>query len=75
MGVLNPDIEAIVKQRLEQKFANGQLHEIYQLDARIGTPRKFTPEDIIAEVRAGTPVGEEFMIAEYKVMQYLKSKI
>lgn len=75
MGVLNPDIETIVKQRLEQKFSNGQLHEIYQLDQRTGTPRKFTPEDIIAEVRASTPMGEEFMLTEYKVMQYLKSKV
>ena len=69
MSILNADLEPIVKQRLEQKFASGQMHDVYILGIR------YSPKDQIDAVRDGSSVGEEIMLMEARLMNYLKSKI
>jgi len=60
----------LLLQRLKQEKKNGTLTTIYTLDGKT-----YTPDDIIREAEQDTPIGNEFLLAEKKLMDYLKQKM
>lgn len=62
-------MKSLLLQRLEQKLAEGRLIGVYQLSTH------YTPEQILDEARRGTPIGEEFLMAEKKFMDEMKRRM
>jgi hypothetical protein len=56
--------------RLEIAKEQGTLFTIHTIDGET-----YTPDDIVNEAKAGTPIGNEFLAAEKKLMDYLNSKL
>jgi len=57
-----------LKANLEEKFKDGKIMPIYTLG------RKWTPEEIIEEVRNETDAGIEFLMAEKRLQDELKKR-
>lgn len=68
-------MEELLLERMQKRKEQGQMTGIFQLDPQINKPRYFTPEQRIEEARRGTPVGEEFLFAEKKLMDELKRRM
>jgi hypothetical protein len=69
METFAPEMKDLLLQRLEQKLNEGRLVGIYQLGTH------YTPEQILDEARRGTPIGEEFLMAEKKFMDEMKRRL
>lgn len=66
MDLFDPAAKQILLQRLEQRYRDGDLKGVFMIG------QYYTPEQMIQEVRAGTTVGEEVLIAEKKLHDELK---
>ena len=65
----------LLLQRLEQKLEEGRIIGVYTLDGGDGCGTHYTPEQILEEARRGTPIGEEFLMAEKKFMDEMKRRM
>jgi len=70
METFNPQMKALLIQRLEKRIQQGRLAAVWQIAGR-----RLTPEQMLDEARRGTPIGEEILMAEKGLMDYLKSKL
>ena len=75
MKTFNPDTEQLLKQRMEQRYVQGRMKEVYSIDPETGQYRKYTPQDQIIEVQRGTQKGEEFLLSEKKLMDELNKRL
>lgn len=75
MKIIDAEVENVVKTRLETKYKEGRMNDIYQLDQRTGENRKYTPKDQMDEVWNNTALGQEILLKEAKLMNFIKSKI
>jgi len=69
METFTPEMKALVIARLEQKLAEGRLSGTYTLSGL-----HLTPEQVIDQVRRGTPFGEEIIFAQKQFMDELKRR-
>ena len=67
-------MKQLLTERVEQKYSEGKLVTIYRLGGE-GVSRAFTPEEQIKEVRAGTSIGNDILMAEAKLIEELKRRI
>lgn len=59
----------LLKNRIIQEYTEGKLKDFYTIG------RHWTPEEMVAEVEAGTPDGIEFMMAEKKLIDELMKRM
>jgi hypothetical protein len=52
--------------RLEKKYADGTLHGVFILG------RYYSPDELLEEAKKGTPVGEQMLIGQKKLIDELK---
>ena len=69
MELFDPEMKALLLERLEIRYEMGRLFGIAQLGSH------YTPEQILDEARRGTPAGEEFLFVEKKLMDELKKRM
>jgi len=67
---MNDDERELMLFRLEEAYLQGKLMTIHTIDGKT-----YTPEEQVNEARAGTPIGNEFLSAEKKLNDFLKSKL
>lgn len=76
METFTPEMKQLLLQRLEERHRQGRLTGIYTLDSsQSDIASHYTPEQIIEEARRGTSIGEEFLMAEKKLMDELKRRM
>ena len=69
METFSPEMKQLLLSRLETRYTQGRATGIYTLG------RHYTPDQIIEEARRGTPEGDEFLMAEKKLMDELKRRM
>lgn len=74
MPLLDPQYRQKLLERLEIRKQQGRLHDVYRLDPGTGRERHYSPQQIIDEARRGTEVGNDFLVAEYKLMKELERR-
>ena len=70
MELYDPKMKALLTSRIEQRYQQGRLSGVFQIGGA-----HYTPEQIVDEVRRGTPAGEEFLYAEKKLMDEMKKRM
>ena len=66
------NLEKLLRERIEKRYAAGEVEEVYILNEG---KYHWTPEEIIEEVRKGTPMGEKFLLMEKGLMDELKRRL
>jgi len=69
MNTFTPEMSNLLLARLELRRQQGRLAGIYTIG------RYYSPDEIVDEARRGTPEGEEFLMAEKKLMDELKKRM
>jgi hypothetical protein len=66
-------MQALLIDRIKKRYQAGKLEGVHRLadEKQI----YFSPEDIICEVEAGTPIGEKFLMVEKGLMDELKGML
>ena len=75
MDMFDAEMRDLLTRRLEEKVRQGQMSGIYTLQSDGYGARRYTPEQILEEVKRGTPIGEEFLIAEKRFMDEMKKRM
>lgn len=75
METFSPEMRDLLIMRLETRANQERLAGVYQIADTKDVVRHFTPQQIVEEVRRGTPAGEEFLFAEKKLMDELKRRM
>ena len=75
MELFNSTTKELLLTRLEKRYEQGRLIDVYQIDPDTGIARHLTPEQQIEEARKGTPIGEEILYAEKRFMDELKRRM
>lgn len=72
METFDAKLKELLIQRMKKRLEQGRSIGIYQI---ANTQTHYTPEQIIEEAEKGTPIGEEFLWAEKKLMDELKKRM
>jgi len=72
MQLFDDKMKNILLERLMERKNRGALATIYRLDPVTGVQKRLTPEDQITEAKNGTPIGNEILMAENILHDYLK---
>jgi hypothetical protein len=75
MRTFDKDTEQLLKQRIEQRYTQGRLKEVYSIDPETGQNRKYTPREILDEIQRGTQKGEDFLLSEKKLKDELDKRL
>lgn len=75
METFTPEMKNLLLQRMEKRYEQGRMAGVFTLDRSVDQCRHFTPQEIIEEARRGTPAGEEFLMAEKKLMEEIKRRM
>jgi len=70
METFDPKMKELLTKRIEQRYKEGRTTGIYTLDGRY-----YTPEEQIEEIKTGSPVADELLFAEKKLMEELKRRM
>lgn len=69
METYSSEMRELMLKRLEMRKQQGRLHGVYQLG------QYYSPDQIISEARQGTVVGDEFLLAEKRLMDELTKRM
>jgi hypothetical protein len=75
MKLLDAETEKFLKARIEARYKQGKLTQRMILNIETQKLQTYTPDQIIAEVRKGSPMGEEFLLIEKKLADELKKRL
>ena len=67
--------EQRLRQRIEERYKQGKLKEAYSIDPTTQQLRKYTPDEILEEIRFGTQKGQEFLQSEKKLEEELRKRL
>lgn len=75
MKTFSPEMEELLRQRIEQRYNEGRLKQAYSIDPQTGNYRAYSPQEQLEEIRRGTPKGEEFLLSEKKLKDELDKRL
>ena len=75
MQALTKDEEQLLRQRIEERYKQGRLKEFYSIDPATQQRIKISPEQVLEEIRFGTPKGQEILQSEKKLQEELSKRL
>ena len=69
METYSPEMKKLMLERLEKRNQQGRLHGVYQLG------KYYSPDQIVTEAKKGTAIGDEFLLAEKRLMDEMKKRM